>query len=161
MDPNVFWQHSYPDLYTILETNSKPYFYLICMTFVHIPLSKVLSRFKPIFWKGVFVSHSRLLFTTLSLLLWPQKSSTEQYFVFLVSFQYYIWEFAFPNQAHQTRSFAHFAFHLTTSFHPHQKAALVTLTSGWVEGSRSHTPEHACQRSTSQHHQSLQRQRGL
>lgn len=118
MDPNVFWQHSYSGLYTILETNSKPYCYLICMTLIRIPLSKVLPRFKPIFWKVVFVSHSRLLLTTLSLLLWPQKSSIEQYCVFLVSFQYYTWEFALPNQVHQTRSFAHFAFHLTTNFHP-------------------------------------------
>lgn len=160
MDPNIFWQHSYSGLYTILETNSKPYFYLTCMTLIHIPLSKVLSRFKPIFWEVVFVSHSRLLFTTLFLLLWPQKSSTEQYFVFLVSF-HYTWEFAFPNQVHQTFSIAHFAFHLTTNLHLHQKAALVNLTSGWVEGSLSHIPEHACRRSTSQHHQSLQRQRGL
>lgn len=117
MDPNVFWQHSYFSLNTILETNSKPYCYLICMTLIHIPLSKVLSRFKPIFWKVVFVSHSRLL-QRFPYYYDHRKAVIEQYFVFLVSFQYYTWEFAFLNQVHQTRSFAHFAFHLTTNFHP-------------------------------------------
>lgn len=62
----------------------------------------------------------------------------------------------------------HITCSLTLLFHPaanpthtDRKAALVSPTSGWAEGSLSRTPEHACQRSTSPHHQSPQMQRGL
>ena len=154
-NPNIFWQHSYSGLYTILEMeNSKPYSTsFVWHSFMYISARYLKQpRLNYIFWKVISlfpILYFRLLFTSLSLLLWPHKSSTEQYFLvlflFFVSLQYYTPENLHFQNKHIKYFLAHMLVYLTVTSNAHANQKVATVKSHlWLGGGQSEPYSWTC-----------------